>query len=328
MLIKSALNPIITAPVDLKWANKKVYNTAAIFFNNNYHLFFRAIGDDYISRIGHAVSKDGEHFDIYPEPFFEPIEKWEIKGCEDPRITKVDNNYVMTYTAYDGLTARVGLTTSTDLINWSSRKVLFPDWREGHWADPSQKAWNKAATIFPKKVNGKYLLFFGDDDIWQAYSDNLLDWTPVLKPVLGPRKGYFDSGYIETGPPPILTEHGWLIIYHGIDNRGSGRVYRIGAVLSLYEDPTKIIWRSSKPILEPIESYERIGQIDIIEGGMDRLKTINEKELRRLSAKGELPEAVFCCGAILVGNELKLYYSGSDTVLCLATGKLSDILNY
>ena len=116
MLTKSTLNPILTASDDLNWANKKVYNSAAIFVDDTYHLFFRAIGDDYVSRIGHAVSKDGEHFEIYPEPVFEPIEKWEIKGCEDPRITRIDNNYVMAYTAYDGLTARVAITTTTDFI--------------------------------------------------------------------------------------------------------------------------------------------------------------------------------------------------------------------
>jgi predicted GH43/DUF377 family glycosyl hydrolase len=326
MLTKSTLNPIVTASDDLDWANKKVYNSAAIFVDDTYHLFFRAIGDDYISRIGHAVSEDGTHFQIFPEPVFAPIEKWELMGCEDPRITKIGDNYVMAYTAYDGLTARVALTTTADFITWSPRTIAFPNWREGRWVDPSQKAWNKAAAIFPEKINGKYLLFFGDDQIWQAYSDDLMHWKPVIKPVLEPRKGYFDSEYIEMGPPPILTEKGWLIIYHGIDSRKSNRVYRLGAVLLSLEDPTKIIWRCSKPILEPTELFERIGQIDIIEGGMDSLKVTDEKELIELSLKGKLPQAVFCCGAILIGDELKVYYSGSDTVLCLATGKLEDIL--
>jgi predicted GH43/DUF377 family glycosyl hydrolase len=326
VLNKSILNPIITAPTNLKWANKKVYNAAAIFFNNNYHLFFRAIGEDYISRIGHAISKDGERFEIYPEPVFEPVEKWENKGCEDPRITKIGDHYVMAYTAYDGLTARIALTTTTDFITWSPRTIAFPNWREGRWVDPSQKAWNKAAAIFPEKINGKYLLFFGDDNIWQAYSDDSINWTPVIKPVLEPRNGYFDSGYIEMGSPPILTKQGWLIIYHGIDSRKSNRIYRLGAVLVSREDPTKIIWRCSKPILEPTELYERIGQIDIIDGGMDRLKTTDEKELNKLSSKGKLPQAVFCCGAIVIDDEIKVYYSGSDTVLCLATGTLENIM--
>lgn len=328
MLTKSTLNPILTASDDLNWANKKVYNSAAIFVDDAYHLFFRAIGDDYISRIGHAVSEDGTHFKIHPEPVFEPVENWEIKGCEDPRITKIDDHYVMAYTAYDGLIARVALTATTDFITWSPRTIALPDWREGRWVDPSQKAWNKAVAIFPEKINGKYLLFFGDDNIWQASSDDLINWTPVIRPVLEPRHGYFDSGYIEMGPPPILTKQGWLIIYHGIDSRKSNRVYRLGAVLVSREEPTKIIWRCAKPILEPTELFERIGQIDIIDGGMDRLKTINEKELIKLSSKGKLPQAVFCCGAILIGDELRVYYSGSDTVLCLATGKPEDILKY
>lgn len=326
MLVKSPLNPIITAQPNLPWANRKVYNAAAVYVNDKYHLLFRAIGEDYISRISHAVSKDGVHFDIADKPIFQPLEKWEVKGCEDPRITKIGDKYFMAYTAFDGLAARVAMASTTDFTTWSQRRIIFPDWREGRWVHPSQKAWNKAAALFPEKINDKYLLFFGDDSIWQAHSDDLITWTPVLQPILEPRKGYFDSSYIEMGPPPILTDRGWLVIYHGISGRDNSRVYRLGAAIVAHDDPTKIVWRCSKPILEPTEPFERVGQIDIIEGGMERLKQVTDKELAKLAAANQLPQAIFCCGAIEHNGKINIYYSGGDTVLCLASGTLENIL--
>lgn len=328
MITKHKLNPILTAQTDLSWANKKVYNAAAVLINNDYHLFFRAIGQDYVSRIGHASGKDGANFKVESEPVFMPLEKWEVKGCEDPRITKIEEKYVMAYTAYDGLTARVAMANTVDFVTWSPRIVVFPDWREGRWVDPDQQTWNKAAAVLPEKINGKYYLLFGDDNIWQAYSDDLVNWTPIIQPVLEPREGRFDSSYIEMGPPPILTDRGWLIIYHGIDGRDSNRVYRLGAAIVEYDNPSKVIWRCKEPILEPTELFERIGQIDIIEGGMERLRSINQKELVSLSEKSQLPQAIFCCGAIEHNGKINIYYSGSDTVLCLATCTIADILKH
>ncbi len=327
MLIKSPYNPIIKPMPDLKWASQKVYNSAAILHDNVYHLFFRAIGEDYISRIGHATSNDGEHFTVEPKPVFEPLEQWEHLGCEDPRITKIDDQYVMAYTAFDGLNARVALSVTTDFVTWSTHKTAFPNWREGRHVDLHQHAWNKAAALFPEKINGKYHLFFGDDHIWQASSDDLINWAPIKDPVLQARDGYFDSGYIEMGPPPIRTDTGWLILYHGINSRSNNRIYRLGAAIVDYNDPSKVIWRCKKPILEPTEPFERIGKIDTIEGGMDRLSHIDQKELEALFDSGDLPQAVFCCGAVETDGKINIYYSGGDTVLCVATCTLADITN-
>lgn len=328
MLTKSQLNPILSAQPNLKWANKKVYNSAALIIDGSYHLFFRAIGVDYISRIGHAVSTDGTHFEVQDKAIFEPLEEWEVKGCEDPRITKIDDLFFMAYTAYDGLAARVATTTTTDFINWTARTIAFPEWREGQWVSPGQKAWSKAAALFPEKVNGKYHLFFGDDAIWQAYSDDLVSWNPVIEPILEPREGFFDCSYIEMGPPPILTERGWLIIYHGIDGIDNGRVYRLGAAIFDHDNPSKLIWRCKSPILEPTAQHERVGQIDIIDGGMERLSKLSNEELVQLSDAGSLPQAVFCCGAVINDGLIHIYYSGSDTVLCLATCTIGDLLTY
>jgi predicted GH43/DUF377 family glycosyl hydrolase len=326
MLAKSTLNPILTAIPELLWANKKVYNAAAVLDDAGYHLLFRAIGDDYISRIGHATSTDGLHFSVQPRPAFEPSEPWEVRGCEDPRVTRIGDRFIMTYTAYDGLTARLALATTTDFETWTARTLMFPGWREGRWVDPTQDAWSKGAAIFPDRIAGRYWLFFGDDQIWMATSDDLVGWTPTLKPVLAPREGYFDASYIEMGPPPILTDRGWLIIYHGIDTRDASRVYRLGAALVSRDDPSHVLWRCSEPFLEPTEVYERVGAIDIIEGGMEQLRSTTQVDLTTLSEQGKLPQAVFCCGAIEQGGIISIYYSGSDTVLCVAHGSVNEIL--
>ena len=326
MLHKSPLNPILKAQPALAWANRKIYNAGAVQIGNTTHLVFRAIGDDNISRLGHATSQDGLHFEVDPKPLFEPVEEWEMKGCEDPRITKVGDQYVMAYNAYDGKTARIAVVTTPDFVTWSHRTIILPAWKTGRWAIPSQPAWNKAAAIFPTQINGQYHLFFGDDDIWQATSDDLQNWTAIDEPVLEPRAGHFDSAYIEMGPPPISTDRGWLILYHGIDGLDNKRVYRLGAALVDYDDPSKVLWRCDQPILEPTELFERIGQIDILDGHLGPLEHTDEKALAARFEKGDLPQAVFCCGAIEKDGQVTVYYSGGDTVLCVATGRVEEIL--
>ena len=331
MITKHPNNPILVSDPTLWWANKKIYNAAAFEENNEYNLIFRAIGDDYISRLGRARSNDGVHFQIDPEPVFSPEDEWDKMGTEDPRITLIEGIYWMAYTAFDGISARIALTSTKDFKTWSRRKIIFPGWHEGRWVHPEQSEWSKAAALFSEQIGGKYYLFFGDDSIWPAVSDDLVDWAPSKIAVLEPRPGYFDASYIEMGPPPIKTPDGWLIIYHGIDKRDDERVYRLGAALVDLNDPLKVLWRCEEPILEPTEEFEKIGHIDIIEGGMKRLRQLDPEGLKQLSEAGSLPQAIFCCGTISDQNNLKIYYSGSDTVMCLAEGAIdyensSDIL--
>ena len=322
MLTKHPSNPILVPDPTLWWANKKIYNAAAFEENREYNLIFRAIGDDYISRLGRARSTDGVDFRIDPEPIFSPESEWDKKGCEDPRISLIEGTYWMAYTAFDGISARVALASTKDFKSWSKRISLFPGWREGRWVPEEQAEWSKAAALFPEQIGGKYYLFFGDDSVWPAESENLVDWKPSKSAVLEPRPGHFDASYVEMGPPPIKTPEGWLILYHGIDTRDDDRVYRLGAALLDLENPLKVIWRSNEPILEPTEDFEKIGHIDIIEGGMDRLRGLEPDSLKLLSKAGKLPQAIFCCGTVSSQSRLKIYYSGSDTVMCLAEGAI------
>lgn len=349
MLKKYSGNPILRSDsVKFPWANLKVYNSGMIFDNGVYHMFFRAIGsEDFISRIGHGKSIDGIHFEIDPKPVLSPKESFETHGCEDPRITKIGNIYYMTYTAFEGRTGRAAIISSQDFNNWGKRRLLLSNWHGSRWntkvGRPIQlpnfntstwdqekdSNWSKAAAIFSEKINGKYMLLFGDDSIWSATSDDLIDWKINPEPIISPREGYFDQGYVEMGPPPFKTEEGWLIFYHGINRLDNQRVYCIAAAILDLVDPTKILWRSSKPLIEPKEPYEVLGMIDIMDGGWDKLKTITPPEIQKLAEEKKLPKAVFCSGAIETNTKpnhsYNLYYSGADTVLCLASGTLEDI---
>jgi predicted GH43/DUF377 family glycosyl hydrolase len=129
------------------------------------------------------------------------------------------------------------------------------------------------------------------------------------------------------GPPPIKTAHGWLILYHGIDRLTDNRTYSLGAALLDLENPLKVVWRSSKSILEPTEKYETIGLIDIVAGGFATLQKISIHSILALAEAKRLPTAVFCCGAVIENEKLRMYYGAADTVICTATIDLQSVLN-
>lgn len=246
-------NPILT-PQGSTWEAKDVFNPAAWSDGETIYMLYRGedstgIGDwNGTSRIGLATSTDGIHFEREDEPVFEPVEEWELPGgAEDPRIVHVNDTFYMTYTAYDGETARLALASSPDLHNWERHGLVFPDW-----------GWSKAGAIIPEKINGRYWMYFGDTNIWVAWSEDLVNWTPIEEPVMRPREDKFDSGLIEPGPTPILTDQGILMLYNSADE---DLVYRTGQALFDKNDPTKIIRRSEDYFMEPHEELEKEGQI-------------------------------------------------------------------
>ncbi len=251
--VKYEGNPIITPQGDT-WEAKDVFNPAAFAEDGLIHMLYRAEDSTGIgiwngtSRIGLATSSDGLNFDRRPEPIYEPVDEWELPGgAEDPRIVKIDDTYWLTYTAYDGETARQALASSNDLQNWNRHGLIFP-----------QLGWTKAGAIVPQQINDRYWMYFGDTNIWAAWSEDLINWTPIEEPVMRPREGMFDSGLIEPGPTPLITEHGILMLYNSADN---DLVYRTGQVLFDINDPTKVLKRSDDFFMEPDEELEVDGQI-------------------------------------------------------------------
>jgi predicted GH43/DUF377 family glycosyl hydrolase len=238
----------ILSPGDFPFDSKAAFNPAAVVINDTIYLFYRAQDKKFRSYIALAISKDGINFEKYPKPIIYPTLPEEKMGCEDPRIVKVNDTYYMTYTAFDGSTARLAIASSKDLINWKKHGIVFPEW-----------PWTKSGAILPVKINGTYIMFFGDWKIWIAYSEDLIHWKADWKnPILEARMGMFDERLVEPGPPPILTDKGILLFYNGASwEKG----YSIGWALLDPSNPYKVIARSDEPIFEPQLLWEKIGNV-------------------------------------------------------------------
>jgi len=291
-----SVNPVLTpgensflCPVLKKtvmWDAKDVFNPAAVVRNNKVYLLFRA--EDKIgkhagtSRLGLAESTDGLHFVKMKEPIFFPdndslkIFEWE-GGVEDPRVVeRADSTYVMTYTAYDGSVARLLIATSPDLIHWTKHGTVLQGKQKNTWSKSGAIVCKQAGShIVAQKVNGKYWMYFGDTDLFIASSDDLIHWQPLedsgkLKPVLQPRKGYFDSRLVESGPYALLIKHGIVLIYNGMnlgENKGgdpqiAAGAYCGGQALFDTNDPTKLIDRLETNFIMPDKGYEIMGQVN------------------------------------------------------------------
>ena len=279
----------------VKWEGKDVFNPAAVVKDNKVYMFYRA--EDFVgkhkgtSRLGLAISEDGLHFKRLPEPIFYPDNdemkefEWE-GGCEDPRIVEDKKGiYHMTYSAYNGDKARLLIATSTDLLKWTKHGSVFKKAYNGKYANE----WSKSGSIVCKRVgsrmvatlvNGKYWMYFGDTNIFLAYSDDLINWIPLeqeitpnsgkteLFPVLSVREYKFDSRLVEPGPPAILTDKGILLIYNSSNSSEFGdpaiaaKTYTAGQVLFDKNDPTKVINRLDSNFFRPDKSYEVDGQVN------------------------------------------------------------------
>lgn len=286
----------------ISWEAKDVFNPAAAVRNDTLFLLYRAqdkVGKpDGTSRIGLAWSIDGIHFTrlsapvLYPENDQYKKYEWE-GGCEDPRLIEDSlGTYYLTYTAYEGTTARLFIATSTDLRNWVKHGAVFEKAYNGKYMN----AWSKSGAIVSNyvngrivavKINGKYWMYWGDKYIWSATSDDLLNWTPIettesqpydsvyanfnitsLKVVVPTRNGMFDNSIVESGPPAMLTNKGIVLLYNGrnVQNDGDTSLaegtYASSEVLFDKNDPTKIIDRMNTYFMKPEKKYEISGQVN------------------------------------------------------------------
>ncbi|HSB92903.1 MAG TPA: hypothetical protein VLC28_07290, partial [Flavitalea sp.] len=176
----------------VRWEEKDVFNPATVVRNDTLFMIYRA--EDSVgkfagtSRLGLAWSVDGKYFNRFPEPIFFPDndaqQKYEWEGgCEDPRIVEDSSGrYVLTYTSFDGTTARLMVASSPDLINWTKYGPAF----SGRYRDVWSKSGSIVSEYLPngkivaKKINDKYWMYWGDVNIWAASSPDLINWTPIL----------------------------------------------------------------------------------------------------------------------------------------------------
>lgn len=289
-----SLNPILLpgsnsffCPVlkqNVSWEEKDVFNPAVVVRGDKIYMLFRA--EDKIgkyagtSRIGLAVSDDGLHFQKMEKPVFYPdndslkVFEWE-GGVEDPRVVESPEGlYIMTYTAYDGNVARLLVASSTDLTTWTKHGTVLQGKYKNTWSKSGAiVAKQNGSKIVASKINGKYWMYFGDTDLFLAFSEDLIHWTPLeesgkLKPVLRPRPGYFDSRLVESGPFALLTDRGIVLIYNGmnLDTGGDPAIakgaYCAGQALFAGDDPMRLIDRLEKNFLRPDQPYEISGQIN------------------------------------------------------------------
>jgi len=243
-----------------------------------------------ISHLRVARSKDGVNFEIEEQPALFPETALEAWGVEDPRITQIGDKYYITYSAASVRGVGVGLAETSDFRTFK---------RHGLMLAPE----NKDVMLFPEKINGKYYTLtrpvphsFGSPEMWIAESPDLVHWGNH-RFLMGLRTSSWDGGRMGGGAVPIRTDRGWLALYHGADTKHR---YCMGAVLLDLDDPGKVIARSTRPFMEPEADYEVNGFF----GGV-----------------------VFSCGAILIGDTVRMYYGAADEVMAVADISLDDIFD-
>jgi predicted GH43/DUF377 family glycosyl hydrolase len=300
-------NPLLEPIAENAWESAGVCNAAAVKLDGKTYLVYRAFTQNNTSRLGLAISNDGLYIDerlndpIYPlrTKYEMPIKDGVGSGTEDPRITQIGNTLYMCYTAYDGDIARLAFTSisTKDFIarkwdKWALPKIISPP-----------RVFDKDGVLFPEKINGKYAFFHRiEPNVVIDYVDNLEfknDTCLGNKGVITPRIGSWDGVKIGINGPPIKTPKGWLVFYHGI-SRIDGH-YRIGALLLDLHDLTKIIGRTSYPILEPETQFEK---------------------------EGVVRDVVFSNGHVVEGDTITIYYGGADKVICGATISMAQLLDY
>ncbi len=281
-------NPILSPIPWHLWENKFVFNCGVLYDKGLFHMLYRAQGQDMVSRLGYAVSVDGVNFFRFDKPVFTPQSRLELYGVEDPRITKIDGEYYILYTAYSPVGVRISMASTKDFIVWKRYGVVIPD------ID------NKDAALFPEKINGKYVMLHRiPPDIWLAFSDDLLHWTDFVS-IAKPRQGYWDNLKIGAGAPPIKTPYGWLLLYHGVEE-APRPVYRLGFMLLDLNDPRKVLKRSEEPILEPEEDWELFGGV---------------------------PTVVFSDAMVEYKDQFYIYYGAADNHVALATIDVEEVMEW
>jgi len=291
-------NPILTKD-DVPYPVATVHNAAVIKYNNKYIMIFRSHMENGRSILGIAYSDDGFKFEVDKKPFMIPakhgiFKEYEEYGIEDPRITFIDEEYLITYSAYSRCGVRVALAKTKDFKKVERFSLITEaDYRN--------------VVIFPEKINGLYVRLDRPHSqmipwsIWISYSPDLKFWGES-KLIMKPAQYHWDEVKIGPGATPIKTKHGWLNIYHGVFQTMGGNIYRLGVALHDLKDPSRIIGVGDNWILQPEEPYEVTGYVHNV---------------------------VFSCGAVPEDDGfVKIYWGGADSVMCVGTAKIDDLVNH
>ncbi len=289
-------NPILLKE-DVPFPVNSIFNPGAVKYKNEYLLVCRVEMPNGRSSFVLAKSKDGKNFKVDSKPCLTPKDhenyfKYVEWGIEDSRITKIGNKYYLTYTGYSRFQPLVMLAETEDFKKFKIH---------GPISEPS----NKDCALFPEKINGYYYKIDRPSaeqrhDIWISKSPDLIHWGSY-EFLVEPSAGTWEANKIGISTQPVKTKAGWLILYHGVRGFGISSLYKLGVMLLDLKKPWKIIGKSTEPILSPDLNYERIGDVGNV---------------------------IFSNGWIVEDNgEVKIYYSGADTNICLATTSVDYLIS-
>jgi predicted GH43/DUF377 family glycosyl hydrolase len=335
-MIQITKHGVILHKTDLGFENEGVLNPGAIREGDDVHLFYRAVSKGNYSSIGYGKLKGPLTLESrFDTPILFPQHDYESRGTEDPRITKIDDLYYLTYTAYDGQNALAALATSSDLIHFEKHGVIVPQftYREfkhlaeaktainskySRFNDLNPKftktgeklfVWDKNLVFFPKKIKGKLcflhrikpdIQFVAVNDLSELTQSFWEDYIMHLGDniALIPKYAH-EVSYIGSGCPPIETPEGWLLIYHGVHDTIKGYVYTACAALLDLENPKIEIARLPYALFKPEFEWELTGEVNNV---------------------------CFPTGAALFGEVLYIYYGAADERIACASVQLHDLL--
>tara|TARA_B100001245_G_C22892289_1_gene429941 strand:+ start:2656 stop:3726 length:1071 start_codon:yes stop_codon:yes gene_type:complete len=331
---------IILSPTENNFENNGVLNPGVYQEGEVVHIFYRAVEDGNFSTIGYAKTEGPlKLVERKSEPLIAREHDYEKHGVEDARIVKIEDIYYLTYTAYDGINAMGALATSKDLVHFDKKGIITPpvNYQEykfhlehcireklnpkyyhyynlfaqiGLVDEKNRLLRDKDIVLFPRKVNGKFVMlhriwpgiqivqFEKWEDLtkafWEDHIKNLTEYI-LLDPLYD-----FEVNYIGAGGPPIETEEGWLIIYHGVCETHIGKTYHAAAALLDLENPAKVIGRLPYPLFSPSQKWEKEGVVNHV---------------------------VFPTGSALFGDDLYIYYGAADKHIAVARVSMSQLLS-
>jgi len=320
---------IVLEKRDLDFEIEGVLNPAVISENGQIHMYYRAVAKGNRSTVGYCrfdISDPLTVVERYDEPLITAEYEYESHGVEDPRIVKIDDLYYISYCAYDGTNAFGSVATSTDGKKFTKRGIAVPQVRGDKFREwlhfngninlkyyrlnmDNNYVWDKNMIFFPRRIYGQ--LFFLHrikpgiqiacvnklseltPDFWKDYIQNIEDYI-----VLDPKFDH-ELSYIGNGAPPIETDKGWLIIYHGVHDTVGGYMYTACAALLDLENPGKEIARLPYALFKPEEDWE---------------------------LKGYVNNVCFPSGTVTIGDRLYIYYGAADERIACASVSISELL--
>jgi len=301
LLTRNVKNPILTA-ADWPYPVHTVFNAGATRLEDGTTLLLCRVEDRRgISHFCAARSTNGvdgwiidSEPTLSPDPENHPEEMW---GIEDPRITFMPETgeYLIAYTAFGKSGPGVAIASTKDFKSFDRFGLVM-------------QADDKDAAIFPCKFNGEYALIHRPttemgSNMWISFSPDLRNWGGHVVLLPARRGAWWDANKIGLSPPPIRTEKGWLVIYHGVRRHASGSIYRLGLALFDIDHPEICLSRGKEWIFGPEAPYEK---------------------------DGDVPNAIFPCGYTVDADNdtVNFYYGAADTVICLATASIAQMLEF